>query len=557
MGGVDRAEEGRGDEPSPGASGTTTPPPPAAATRLLMDGIAGASVALVLIPQGMAYAELAGMPAHHGLYASGLPLMLAALFASSPYLQGGPVATTSLLTVGALSSLATPGSGEYVALAALLAVIVGVVRVGVGLLRAGAVSYLLSQPLLQGFMTGAAVLILASQLPSALGSQVDDALVLSRALAALMRPGAWDPAALGLSGVTLALMLGGRRLHPLFPGVLVAVVTGIGFSVLTGYAGPVIGEVPATVLPPLSFDLPWHRVPELLLSGTILALVGFAEAASVSQTFAEKTRKPWNPDREFVSQGVANLTSGLVGGFPVGGSFSRSALGRLAGAQSAAAGAISGLVVVLFLPGSFLFAPLPKAVLGAIVIGAVLGLLRLRRLVSLWRQSKLQALVAYATLALTLYLAPHVEYAVLGGIAIALAVHVWREQAVKVDAYVDGDVLTLIPQGVMWYASAPQFRQAMATQVARHERIVAVRFDLGSLGRIDLTGALVLRELIETLDDQLHVELARVPPHAERVLSRVCPELMEAGDSLPPKSGRLDSRASSPHPDADRCSGAD
>ena len=171
-----------------------------------------------------------------------------------------------------------------------------------------------------------------------------------------------------ISAVTLVLMLGGRKLHQLFPGVLVAVVFGIVYGHLTGYEGPTIGEVPPVLVPPFTLDLPWSRLPELLIPGTIIALVGFAEAASVSQAFAEQTRTPWDPSKEFTSQGVANLAAGLVSGFPVGGSFSRSAINKTAGAQTKWSGAITGVAVLIFLPFAGVLSPLPMAVLGAIVV---------------------------------------------------------------------------------------------------------------------------------------------------------------------------------------------
>ncbi|MEM1418734.1 MAG: SulP family inorganic anion transporter [Myxococcota bacterium] len=496
--------------------------------RWVADLIAGVSVALVLIPQSMAYAELAGMPAHHGLYASALPPLLAAFFASSPYLQTGPVALTSLLTVGALGGLATLGSPEYVALAALLAVVVGVVRVALGVLRAGTISYLMSQPVLRGFTAAAALLILFSQLPSALGVEAEGASILVRAFRALSAPGTWEAEALGLSAMTLAFMIGGRRLHPLFPGVLLAVVAGVAFSVGTGYEGRVLGEVPKALVPPLRVDLPWTRVPELLVGGVIIALVGFADAVSISQAFAERARKPWDPNKEFVSQGVANLAAGLTGGLPVGGSFSRSAVNALAGAQTRASGAITGLAMLAFLPVSHVLAPLPKAILGAIVVGAVLKLLDPQPMLSLWRQSKLQACVAYATFALTLGLAPRIDLAVLGGVALAIAVHVWRELSVDVRVRRDGETLRLIPEGVIWYASANQFRQALAAAVAEHQDAEEVVLDLRSVGRIDLTGALALKELADGLREDFRWRVEGQPEHAVRILERVCPTLLEA-----------------------------
>ncbi|MBT8477976.1 MAG: sodium-independent anion transporter, partial [Gemmatimonadetes bacterium] len=398
------------------------------------DIVAGISVALVLVPQSMAYADLAGLPAHYGLYAAALPPIVAAFFASSPYLQTGPVALTSLLTLGALSVLATPGSQTYIALAALLALVVGVARIIVGVVKEGRISYLMSRPVLQGFTIAAALLIVGSQLPGALGVSPPIEGVIPRAWWALSHPGDWEAASVVLAVMTGLLILGGRRIHPLVPGVLVATLIGIGFSVLTGYSGPIVGAVPAG-LPPLPRDVPWSQLPLLLIPGGVIALVGFAEAASISRTFAVMDRRPWDPNREFISQGVANVAAALSSGFPVGGSFSRSSLNHLAGARSRWSGAVTGLAVLLFLPLAGILAPLPRAVLSGIVIAAVLGLIRLPALASLWRLSKPQALAAWTTFALTLILAPRIELAVVIGILLSLGIHAWREMKVRCDSW--------------------------------------------------------------------------------------------------------------------------
>ena len=272
--------------------------------------IAGVSVAMILIPQSLAYAEIAGVPSYIGLFASALPPIAAALFASSPYLQTGPVAMTALLTFGALSTIAPPFTPEYVALAALLAILVGVVRAAIGLLRGGIVAYLMSNPMLIGFTTGAAILICGSQLPKALGVEnPEGTTILARDFWTLIHPDVWNPTAIVISVLTIVVIVGGRRISPTFPGVLLAVIGATIYSVIVDYSGPVVGEIP-TGLPPFSLALPWDRVGELLVPGIVIALVGFAEAGAISRTFAAQDRQRWNPNLEFLSQGAANLASG-------------------------------------------------------------------------------------------------------------------------------------------------------------------------------------------------------------------------------------------------------
>ncbi len=225
---------------------------------LLGDVVAGTSVAMVGVPQSLAYAELAGMDPVVGLYAGAVPPILAAIFASSPYLQTGPVAITSLLTFGALSSVATPGSPEYLGLGLALALVVGIVRLTLGLLRAGWLAYLMSQPMLLGFVPAAAVLIAGSQTSKALGvppppfeNEILDGIW------SLVHPGSWSLAAVIVTVATAVLILGGRRLHVLFPGVLVAAVLAIAASAAGFYPGPVVDSIPSGFPP---FTLLSHTV---------------------------------------------------------------------------------------------------------------------------------------------------------------------------------------------------------------------------------------------------------------------------------------------------------
>lgn len=485
------------------------------------DVLAGVSVALVAVPQAMAYAELAGLPGHHGLYAVSLPLVAAALFASSRFLQTGPVATTALLTYGALVPLATPRSGEFVALAALLALLVGIVRAAVGLTSLGWISYLMSRPVLDGFMTGAALLIVASQLPAALGHLPVDRGVLGSAAASLTDPGGWNVEALALAAGTVAIILVGRRVHALLPGVLVAAVGGLVYAHVTGYEGSVVGDIPEG-LPRISLALPWASIPALLLPAIVIALVGFAEASSISRSFASEVRDRWDANREFLGQGAANIAAGLVGGFPVGGSFARSSLNRMVGATSRWSGLVTGLAVLAFLPFAGVLSSLPRAVLAGIVVAAVAKLLDPGKLVELWRVSRPQAIVGWSTLGMTLLLAPRIEQAVLLGMLASVVLHLWRELEPEVLTRREGDTLHVTPSGVLWFASAPILDDTILDVVAQEREIRRVVVHCGGLGRIDITGALTLADMLDTLRAAgLEVRVQGVPPHAARVLGNL------------------------------------
>ena len=383
------------------------------------DLIAGVSVALLALPQGLAYAELAGMPAKYGLYAAAIPSILAAIFASSPYLQTGPVALTALLTYGALEGLAQPFSPEFIELAALLALSVGVIRLILGILKLGKIAHLLTDAVIMGFTTGAAILIIFSQLPKSLGVDGVKGGVLSAGWKSISNPELWELNAILFSIATIIVIFGGRFLHRLFPGVLIAVVCGIAISKAIDYSGPVVGELSGGFIS-LKFNFEWGSLGDLLLPAIIIAIVGFAEPAAIARTFAKEDKSSWNPNKEFVSQGVANLASAFSNSFPVGGSFGRSSLNKIAGAETPWAGAVTGVFVLAVLPLVFLLEELPSAILGATVIGAVIKLIKPRELFKLIVNETQQGLIASGTLIATLLTAPRIDRGIIIGLGLSL-----------------------------------------------------------------------------------------------------------------------------------------
>lgn len=489
------------------------------------DVVAGLSVGLVLVPQSLAYAELAGMPPERGLYAAAIPLLVASPLAFSPYLQTGPVAVTALLTFGALSAKAPPGSDEYIQLGLVLALAVGLVRLIIGFTRAGGIAYLMSQPMLLGFIPAAATLIAASQLPNAIGAEPPGDGVIPDALWSVAHPGAWELEAILISIGVLVAVFGGRRLHPLFPGVLVAAAGALLFSVLADYGGPVVGHVPSG-LPPISLGLAWEELPALLLPGAIIAVVGYSEAASIARQFAAQDRERWDSDREFIGQGAANVAAAFSGGFPVGGSFSRSSLNRLAGGWSRWSGAVTGLFVLALIPFAAVLEPLPQAVLGATVIAAVLPLIRPQRALTLWRPSRPGFLVAVTTFALTLALAPNVERAVLAGIGLSIVVHLWRELRIDVERWREGEVLHVRPAGVLWFGAAQRLEDDLLDQLARESDVTRLVVHMDRIGRLDITAAIALRAVVlDGREGGVEVTLAGVQERDRRLVDSVVEDL--------------------------------
>lgn len=501
-------------EQSPGDKGT-----------LSRDLIAGVSVALILIPQALAYAGIAGVPPYVGLLASGLPTIAAAPFASSRYLQTGPGAMTALLTFGALSVIATPFSDRYIALAALLALVVGLIRIGLGVANLGWIAHFMSKPVMTGFTIGATTLIAASQLPTLLGFERGDSGLIGEAWRAITTPSGWDGGAILFGAATVVVILAGRKLGPRFPGVLIAVVLATAASAVFGFEGQVIGNIPGG-LPGLSLQLPWSTLGDLLLPGLVIALIGFTEAAAISTVFAAEDRETWSPSREFVSQGAANIASGLAGGFPVGGSFARSSLNRLAGARTKWSGAFTGLTVLAFVPFAGILEDLPSATLAAIVITAVSRLIEPRKITSIWRRSRLQAGVAAVTLLATLVLSPRIDLAVLVGIALAIVVHLGRELRLDIEVAVENEVLEIAPNGVVYFGSTPQLTDLLIDQLAKHPELDRLVIDLAGVGRIDFTGGNALSNVItDAKAAGLGVEIVNVPPHARRIVSGVLEDL--------------------------------
>jgi SulP family sulfate permease len=440
------------------------------------DLIAGLSVALVLIPQSLAYAQIAELPVVAGLFASAIPLMVFALFASSPYLQTGPVALTSLLTLAALQGAGfATDHPDYVSLAALLALVVGLCRLTLGLARLGWVAYLIAEPVRKGFTSAAALIIISSQLPKVLGTDdaTPDRSTIGRALWSLANPGQWNGWAIVVAITTLAVMLGGRRLHRLFPGVAVAVVAGLGFAAVASGRVATVGAtnpIPEG-LPSLSLSLPWSQLAPLAVGGLVIALVGFAEPASIARQFAQEDKTAWDANRELFASGAANLAAAASGAFPVGGSFSRSSINRLAGAKTRWSGGVTGLVVLAFLPFASVLDQLPTSVLGAIVIGAVLSLVGPVKLVRLWQHSPLEAGLAWFTFAATLLVAPAVQWAVLAGVALTALTHLIKplRLTISTDSTDAGsERLVVEPDGLLWMGSARTFERQLRAVVDDH-----------------------------------------------------------------------------------------
>ena len=366
-------------------SPTETPTPVAARRRFSLPRLdratlwsdlgAGLTVGAMLVPQAMAYALLAGLPPEVGLYASIVPLVLYALIGTSRQLAVGPVAIVSLLSATTLASVADEGTAGYLAAAATLAVLVGVIHLVLGIGRLGFLTRLLSHPVLVGFTSAAALIIGASQVKHLLGVTLEkDDHFHETVWELLQKVGDAHTLTVVVGVSAIALMVGLKRFVPAVPAALAAVAVTTVASVvwdLESRGVKVVGEIPQG-LPPLTVPDDLGIVGTLLPAAMVITLVGFMESIAVGKVYARRNRYEIDANRELIGLGVANIGSGFFGGYPVTGGFSRTAVNAEAGAKTKLAAVITaGIVLLVIVALTPLFQQLPSATLGAIVVVAV------------------------------------------------------------------------------------------------------------------------------------------------------------------------------------------
>jgi SulP family sulfate permease len=503
---------------------------------------AALTVAFVMIPQSVAYAGLAGMPLVTGLYATFLPMLAAVLFSSSTRLSVGPSALSSVLVGASLVGMAAPGSAQWVALAVWLALLSGAMQIAVGASGSAWMLNLVSSPVLTGFSQAAAVLIIASQLPRLIGLQGD--------LASLLHGPhfEWEGLAYGL--VSLALFELGKRRFPKVPIVLIALAASAVLSAATGYAargGSVVGALPAG-LPALYVPgLPaWDMFRTLVAPALVLALVSSMEMASSAKIESQRDGKRWDANQDLIGQGVGKLASAFSGSFPTSTSFSRSAITLYAGAKTGwatvAATAIV-LVVLLFLTPALYH--VPTAVLSAVVVAAVLGLIKPRVFTTLYQVDRVEAATAAVTFVVTVLSAPRIYWGVLTGVVVGLAHFLYlrlHPRIIEVGLHPDGSLrdrhlwklAPIAPQtyalrmdAELDFASATALERTIVEHLAAHPDTRHVVLFAHPINRIDATGVEVfsaMRRLLQGRGIALHVSGIKLP--VERVL-RKAGELQE------------------------------
>lgn len=514
------------------------------------DMMAALIVTIMLIPQSLAYALLAGLPAQMGLYASMIPIILYAVFGTSATLAVGPVAVVSLMTAVAIGKVADPGSAEFVTAALTLAFLSGAFLILLGIFRLGFLANFLSHPVIAGFITASGILIATSQLKHILGISADGHNLpdLLASLADNIQNTNVYTAALGSAAVLLLFWIR-TGLKPLLkrfsvrpaladiaaktgPVIVVIATILLAWTFDLGAKGvALVGQIPQG-LPPLtlpSFSTTLWR--DLTASAIIISVIGFVESISVAQTLAAKRRQRIDPDQELIGLGAANMGAAFTGGFPVTGGFSRSVVNFDAGARTPAAGAYTAMglaLASLFLTPLIAF--LPKAALAATIIVAVLSLVDFSILKKTWQYSKADFAAVSATLLVTLV--SGVELGVIVGVLVSLLIHLYNSSRphIAIVGQVPGTehyrnilrhnvitqdtVLSMRVDESLYFANARFLEDAIAREVAEKPSLQHLVLLCAAVNHIDMSALESLEEINDRLKDmnvKLHLSEVKGP----------------------------------------------
>lgn len=522
---------------------------------LKADILAGLTVGFVIVPQSMAYAQLAGLGPQYGLYAAFLPVLVAAVMGSSRQLSTGPVAVVSLLTAAALGEIVTDPS-SYAVYAALLALIVGLFQFLLGVLRLGFVVNFLSHPVVTGFTSAAAIIIGASQLPKVFGIRVissnDSDWVsacqtlsiperiesgdvgglhticnadqsyetIARLLEAAFYFTHLPTLAMALMGMVGILIL--QRFFPRMPAILTVAVLSTAASFLIDYqgmGGTIVNSININGL--FSFKIPrfdFNVMGTLFVYAITISLIGFMEAISVAKSMAASTKQRLDVNQELIGQGLSNVTSSFFQGYPVSGSFSRSAVNLTAGAvtgfSSVVTAAIVGITILWLTP---LLYHLPLATLAAIILMSVASLIHFAPLKHAWKVEKHDGLVGLLTFVMTLVFAPNLENGIAFGVIMSLGLFLYRtmepnfsELSVEHGSIIasrfadDSNEASNVVKvakwsGSLYFANAAYFETKLLELIAKNnEKLKYIIVDVASIVQVDASGEQVLSGLIET-----------------------------------------------------------
>lgn len=484
------------------------------------DMSAGLIVAIMLIPQGMAYAMLAGLPPVVGLYAATVPLLLYALFGTSRQLAVGPVAMVSLLVLAGVSTLAEPGTDEYISLVLLLMLMIGVIQLLMGVLKLGFLVNFLSHAVISGFTSGAAIIIGLSQLKHLLGVDLeadkDVFLILGEAAA---KAGEINPITFAIGVASIVVLLLFKKYVPKIPGPLVVVslsITLIAVLQLQTRGVSIVGEVPGG-LPSLSLPAFTPEAFAALLPIAItISLIGFMESIAMAKAIAAKEKYKIAPNKELVGLGMANIGGSFFAGYPVTGGFSRSAVNYQSGAKTPFASVITAVLILLtlmFFTGAFYY--LPNAVLAAIIMTAVYSLIDIKEVKHLFSVKKVDGWTWVLTFAATLVIG--IEQGILIGVGFSLLLLIWRsayphaaelgylkEEGVYrniqryPEAVVDPAVIIYRVDASLYFANMTFLENKLAERVIEKPETKWILLDFSGVNTVDAVAIHSLEEMMES-----------------------------------------------------------
>lgn len=490
-------------------------------TWLSGDISAGLTVGVMLIPQGMAYSMLAGLPPIYGLYAVTIPLIIYALLGTSRQLAVGPVAMVSLLIASGVGSMATSGSEDYIMLAILLALMVGLIQFSMGVFKLGFLVNFLSHPVIAGFTSAAAIIIGFSQMKHLLGVKTDGEKLLDIVSQLWQQLSAihFLTFIIGISAIFILIIV--KKIHKKIPAPLVVVVLGI----LTVYLGglheqgiKIVGNIPQG-LP--SFSLPnfdFGTMQKLLPTALTIAFVGFMESIAVAKAIHARHKDyKLDANQELVSLGLANMVGSFFRSFPVTGGFSRTAVNDQAGAKTGLASIISATLIILtllFLTSYFYY--LPNAVLAAIILVAVYGLIDFKEAKHLWHTDKTDFYLFIAALIGTLILG--IEEGILLGVLLSMVILIYRVSYPHVaelgkigtsttfrnidrfaDAKIDDHIVIMRFDAQLYFANVNFFRDKVYDLIKRRMRATHFILDASAISTVDSSAIHMLHDLIGEL----------------------------------------------------------
>lgn len=514
--------------------------------KIARDLIAGLTVAAVLVPQSMAYALLAGMPPIYGLYASFLPTILASMFGSSRFLATGPVAMTALLSASVLYSMAEPASDKWIALMGVLALMVGFIRLTIGLLKLGFVVELISTSVITGFTSAGALVIALSQAGHLLGFKITQSTLIYQVVVDIFQKiQNINPYTVGIGLLAYAVIWISKKLHPLVPGALIAVVITSSLSYFYGlekFGVAIVGNVPQGLPTPSFPKADFSTIASLWGGAIVVAAFGLIEAVAIAKRLALQAGDRWDANQELIGQGIANITAGIFKGFPVGGSFSRSALNFQLGAKTPLASIITGSAVgitLLFIAPAFYY--LPKATLSAIVLSAVINLIKPQEILKLYKVNRIDGLVAGITFGSVFFMELWVALTL--GTLIALGSFVYKTMYPRLvvltrnpqsQTFVNAErerlpqcpqILYIRPNMPVYFANAEYVYEYVLEKVKERKEKDNLKFlllDMEAVHYIDATGASTLLRLFDELKKQkIEPAMANIACDVYPILERI------------------------------------